>query len=146
MRKLSFFLMISVLALSCTKNNNSVPDEEEGVPNPDNSMFGEWKYTENYISPGTLWHWVDVENGGTLKLNEDFSYTADAGIFSPEKQEGKFDVNVKVIWGGEASYFLKQGTTDTMFFHPITVKSDTLELAGFCIEGCIHRFRKVSRH
>lgn len=149
MKKSICLLFISVFVLSCNKGNNYTRENDEPVPNPDNSIFGEWKYTENYVSPGSLWHWEKVDNGATLTINENYTYkiagndNAAYWPFAMLGSEGELGISVKNNWESNATYFVKQGTTDSVFFHPMRVNKDTLELAGFCIEGCIYRFRKT---
>ncbi|GAB3415702.1 hypothetical protein [Niabella aquatica] len=149
MSKFVCILWIPVLALSCNKGNSLENDER--VPFPDNRIFGEWKYTENYVSPGTIWHWEKVDNGATLTINENYTYKIagnDNATYWPFMilgAEGKLGVRTKSIWGSNATYFVKHGTTDSVFFHPVRINKDTLELAGFCIEGCIYRFMKINQ-
>jgi hypothetical protein len=149
MRKIVCMLFIPVLALCCNKRNNHNLENNEPDPNPDSRITGKWKYTENYVSPGTIWHWEKVENGVTLTINEDYTYKVSGDVnaaqwpFRAIGDQGKLGVNTKNNWELNATYFVKQGTTDSVFFHPIRVNKDTLELAGFCFEGCIYRFRKI---
>ena len=142
MKKATFVLLASVILLSCHKTNTYEP-----LPNPDNSIFGDWKYTENYVSPGTAWHWEKVDNGATLTVNQDSSYqvSQDANLelwpFSLIGTRGTLGITTRNNW--TLAYFIQQATHDSAFFYPIRVNKDTLELAGLCIEGCIYRFRKT---
>lgn len=144
MKKLFFILLVSAITFSCKKSNGGA-EMDEPVPNPHNSIFGEWKYTEYYVSPGIMWHWEKVDNGATLTISEDFTYKflGDAMHFPRLGTEGTLETEVRNSWGAKATCFVKKGTTDSVFFNPIRVRKDTLELSGFCVEGCVYRFRKT---
>lgn len=141
MKQILFILIAMFSLVACDKTNQTL----ETVPNPDNSIFGTWKYTENYISPGSLWHWETVDNGAIFTINADSNYTvtnnAHSWPFAGTLPQGKIGT---ALWhGSKSTYLLKEASTDTSFFWPLRVNKDTLELAKFCIEGCIFRFRKI---
>lgn len=139
-----FLLSAALLMLAaCSKDNK---DESEGLPNPDNLIGGWWQLSETYISPGTLVNWEKVSDGGILIFQSDSSYEIKGSMplfwkTLPVSGTGKLGMTK---WGSAtATYIVPAGSTDTVFFHPIRIYKDRLELAGFCFEGCVYRFRKI---
>src|SRR5690606_36894968 len=108
---------------------------------------GEWRHTEKYVSPGTAWHWENVTNEPALTIHADSTYQLTDGTgsdfwpFSSIAPKGKIGLTLKNSW--KVTYFIKQGTNDSIFFYPVRINKDTFELSGLCIEGCTYRFRKI---
>lgn len=139
-------VILIVFLFSCVKPSNEATDENISSK----SIIGHWKYIENYVSPGSIWHWVQVDNGGTLKVNADYSYEvmyanpSNQLPFTMFHQKGKIDSIFRNNFGGMMMYVLPDNTTDTTFIWPIKPKLDTLDFALPCFEGCVYRFKRVN--
>ena len=147
MRMKYIVLIIAVTALlyACGKSNETTPR----VLNPDNEIEGTWLYTENYISPGSPWHWIKVKDGGTVTIKKDSTYeiknkgNTREWPFPGNSDAGKIGTFYNKKFNQEMTYILPKDTKDTTFIWPLIVKNDTLEIALPCFEGCIYRFKKI---
>ncbi|TXH23314.1 MAG: hypothetical protein E6Q95_00420 [Chitinophagaceae bacterium] len=138
-----FVFILTAFLLGCGKSSN------EGVLSS-RSIIGKWKYTENYVSPGSIWHWEQVNNGGVLNIYANYTYEViyanptDQLPFTMFSQTGKIDSIFSNRYGRMMTYILPDHTTDTSFIWPLKPKLDTLEFSLPCFEGCVYRFKRVN--
>ena len=145
MKYIVLIIAVTALLYACGKSNEATP----GALNPDDKMEGTWLYTENYISPGSAWHWIQVKDGGTVTIKKDSTYEItkkgkdSKWPFPDNNDAGKIGTFYNKRFNKEMTYILPKDTKDTTFIWPIKVRKDTLEIALLCFEGCIFRFKKV---
>jgi hypothetical protein len=119
-------LFILVAFISCAKTENAEPE---------NSLFGKWSEYENYISPGTAWHWQPASNI-TIEIKSNLTYTTS---------------NDNYFWGKsgtienltDSSFVLKSPALNREQKCSYKFKDGILEIWYFgCIEGCGSRFKR----
>lgn len=138
--KSKIIVLISlILLISCDTDGNEPIDANE------NSLIGEWKMTESYISDGGSKYWQDANNGETIQFYENKKFVSnrfnacDTGIFSIKENE--------LALNYMCSEFNSESENEDGF---ITFTIDlyanyfilTPTSGPICVEGCSYKYEK----
>ncbi len=135
MNKLYSFILLLLLVTACSRELTPTPLEPI-----ENTITGEWIFTERYVSPGGPGEWIAVTPPNQrVKFNTDGTFIPSESFLPGATNYVLVDsVTVKIWPATTASGFR------LMRFHIDTAKREMeLDPADlFCIEGCTSKFRK----
>ncbi|SKB62811.1 hypothetical protein SAMN05660776_2223 [Salegentibacter holothuriorum] len=129
MRNLLLLVSIAIIT-SCAKSSLELNTKE---------ISGKWQLAEILADPGDgSGTWKTVENGKTLKFDEDgMVYSSTSFCYGEEINEASYDASKKMISSNcadrnvELSYELKEGN---LFVYPHNPR---------CIETCGSKYKKM---
>jgi hypothetical protein len=124
-----FFVLAMVM--SCNQHHKE--------STPSNSLFGEWKFTDHYVSIGGPGEWRKTEekDAFTIRFKEDGRLSYSANFPFADSAYDNFSFS-----GDRITVISPQGRTTEWPVHKL--EADLLELSMMnCIEGCAYRLKRV---
>ena len=141
MKYLLYFVLASVFFISSCSTNYDTLESKDFSAN-DNSIIGNWKLVEAYISSGGPQYWVNVENGEEITFTSDELFSSNR--FS-ECTNGDFSIESNELF---LNYSCNGFTTgfenpEGAITYKITFESNYLLLTPtsvICTEGCSYKY------
>ena len=137
---LKYFIPIVLFSLAACIKTVDVPVDAD-----DSTITGTWILTEAYISAGGPQYWVDVEDGETIRLSEDGTFTSDrftdcdTGDFSVQEDE------LTLEYACEEFESVSQNE-EGLITYRLELFSDYFLLTPtsgpICVEGCSYKYER----
>ncbi len=143
MKFLKYFILASVFIMSSCSKNDEVPESKD--LSYDNSILGNWKLVEAYISSGGPQYWVDIESGEEITFLSNGSFESNR---FPECTTGEFSIESNELF---LTYTCDGFTTgienpEGAITYKLTFKSNYLILTPtsvICFEGCSYKYKRI---
>lgn len=137
MKFLKYFILASVFIMSSCSKNEEIPESKNF--SYDQSILGDWKLVEAYISSGGPQYWVDIESGEEITFLSDGSF--ESNRFS-ECKTGEFSIESNELF----LTYTCDGFSSRAITYKLTFESNYLILTPtsvVCVEGCIYKYKRI---